>query len=156
MSPGTSSAAATSTVRAARTTRTVGTAILRSAAMARSARCSWKNPSNVNNTTIAPIAPASRYLPSTSDNRAAPIRISTMTAEICCHTRRHGLVDPGSTNSFGPRSSQSGGCHLFVKPAPGDAECTEGFLAGQLVPIAWIGHRSGECVPCCHGTNPHE
>ena len=97
----------------------MGTAILRSAAMACSARYSWKNPSNVNSTTIAPIAPASRYLPSTSDNSAAPIRISTMTAEICCHTSRHGLVDPLSTNSFGPYSASRSDRHLRVESVAG-------------------------------------
>ena len=81
-SPGTNSPAATSTSRPSRRTLTTGTDILRRAAIACSARYSWKKPSSVNKTTIAPIAPASRYLPNSSESTAAPMRISTITAEI--------------------------------------------------------------------------
>ncbi len=115
-SPGTSSRAAISTVRPSRTTRTIGTAILRSAAIACSARYSWKNPRRVNNTTMAPIAPASRYLPSSNESTAAPMRISTITAEICSQINRQGLVVPDSAISFGPTSANRRRASSVVRP----------------------------------------
>jgi hypothetical protein len=84
--------------------------------MARSARYSWKKPSSVNSTTIAPIAPASRNLPSISDNSAAPIRINTITADTCCQTIFNGCVEPLSISSFDPTSSNRCAASSVDKP----------------------------------------
>ena len=102
MSPGTSSLAGSSWMRPSRRTRTAGTANFFRAAMARSARYSWRKPSRANKSTIARIAAASCHFCRNAEITAAASRISTMVAVNCSHKMRQGVRPPRSTSSFGP------------------------------------------------------
>ena len=85
-----------------RRTRTIGTASLRSAAMACSARYSCKKPSTANRTTMPPMATVSVVLPSSAEMTAAAIRISTMILVNCSHRIFQGFLPPRSSSSLAP------------------------------------------------------
>ena len=101
-SPGTSSLADSSRSSPFRRTRTSGTASRFRAAIACSARYSWKKPSRANKITMAAIAAVSVTLPKKPETTAAAIKISTIVLVNWATSSRTGETPPLSVSSLGP------------------------------------------------------
>ena len=115
-SPGTRSRAGNSWSTPPRRTRTFGTANFLSAAIARSARYSWKNPNKAKSSTMARMAIASCHLPKKPEMTAAATRIKTMVAVNCSHKILKGLRPPCSASSLGPTCWRRVVTSVGVKP----------------------------------------
>ncbi len=101
-SPGTSSVAATASSTPSRTTRAFGAVIVRSAAIACSARYSCANPISALSTTMAPITTASVGSPIATMIPAATSSTTIIVLANCVRNSRHAGSVGSSSSSFGP------------------------------------------------------